>query len=62
MAKLKESLDACKAEAVKRNAMNPSNIMKAKKQAETLVSEMLLPIVSDVANIHFEWPSEEKQN
>ena len=61
-AKLKERLDAYKAEAVKRTAMNPSNIMKAKKQAEALVSEMLLPIVKDRANIHFEWPSEEKQN
>ena len=58
-AKLKERLGAYKAEAVKRTAMNSSNIMKAKKQAETLVSEMLLPIVGDKANIHFEWPAEQ---
>ena len=61
-AKLKENLETYQVNAVKRTALNPSNIMKAKKQVEELVAGMLLPIVGDVANIHFEWPAEEDQN
>ncbi len=58
--KLEVGLEVYKAQAVKRSALNPCNVMRAKNQAETIVKEMLSPIVGDKARIHFEWPPEEK--